>query len=262
MSGSIGSQDDMVRRLKAALPAGWFSGDENPVLDGLLAGLGYVWSSLWTLLAYVSKQTRIATATDVNLDIIGRDFLGTALARTVGETDDAYRARIQASLFQEMGTRRAITRALTSKTGAPPVIFEPRNASDTGGRSAVGSRAPAGLAYNTAGGYGSYSLPFQAFVTTNLPISVGVSGVQGYGARGVAAFGQVIGGYNAGAIEYASGSAGLLSASDQEVYDAVNAVKPVATIIWVSTSNTNPQTAGGGHPVLDVDFVLDVSRLS
>jgi hypothetical protein len=283
----VGDQDDFIARLKAVLPRGWV-GDpgSTPVLDGLLAGIASIWVSMWALLSYVEAQRRIATATDINLDIIASDFLGTTLSRRPGEADAAYSSRIRASIFQEMGTRQAISDALTRLTGSAPRIFEPSKASDTGGYGAAGAQVNTGLAYGVAGGYGSYNMPFQALIETNLPSVATTVGVQGYGGKGSKSiparvwssdfssdFGPsdaassnsnvAIGGYGVGAIEYSSGVGELLSASDQEVYDAINSVKPVATIMWVSTQKTSPQTSGGqSGSELDSTFVLNVSRLS
>lgn len=260
LPSAVGSQADMARRIRAVLPTGWFA-ESAPVLDGVLAGLGSIWAFLWSLLSYVNQQKRISTATDINLDIISADFLGTSLPRKSGEGDALYRQRIKSSIFTEMGTRHAVSRALTLLTGSAPTIFEPRNATDTGGRGARGAVVNTGLGYGVAGGYGSYALPFQAFIQTNLPQVVGIAGVQGYGSAG-RTFGSVVGGYNAGAIEYNIGSLALLSASDTEIYDVVNAVKPVATIMWVATDDTNPLTSPDGPPLLDISFVLDTSRMS
>ncbi len=260
-SSSIGTQADFVRRLRSVLPAGWFP-QSAPVLDGVLNGIASIWSSLWGLLVYVSAQKRIATATDINLDMIAADFLGPNLPRRPNEYDSSYRARIRASIFQEMGTRAAISATLTALTGGEPAIFEPANARDTGGYGARGSAVDTGLYYGKAGGYGSYKLPFQAFVGTSLTAAATISGVQGYGfASGYNKV--VIGGYGAGALEYASGEAQSVSAADADIYAAINAVKPVGTIIWVTTEKTALQPiVNGSGAALDTSFILDISRLA
>jgi hypothetical protein len=257
----VGSQADMANRIQAVQPTGWFSSSQTPILSGLLAGLGSIWSSLWNLLTYVSAQTRISTATDINLDIISSDFLGTSLPRRSGETDASFRTRIKANIFQPMATRAAVSRALTALTGAAPTIFEPRNANDTGGWGKAGAVVNTGLAYGYAGGYGSYKLPFQAFIATALPQVTGTIGVQGYGSAATP-FANVIGAYGSGAIEYDSGAAVLLATSDDEIYSTVNAVKPVGTILWITTEATNPNRQQSGTAVLDTSFILDVSELS
>lgn len=265
---ATGDQDDFVTRLRAWLPRLWFPEDpaDAPVLTGLLSGLGAIWSALWLQITYVAAQRRIATATDVNLDIIANDYLGTTLPRHTGEPDTLYRARVKAAIFQEAGTRRALVNALTALNGQPPTIFEPANAMDTGGWGRAGSTINTGLWYGKVGGYGSYQLPYQVFVKTNEPSDVtGIGNVQGYGSPSLPRFSQVLGGYGSGAIEYVSGAFEIRSQSESEVYTAINAVKPVATIVWVATSQTKAPNGDGpqpGTPLLDVTFVLDVSRMS
>ena len=75
-----GDQQDILARLRTVLPARWFP-DDAPVLDGLLNGLASGWSFAYQQLQYVKAQTRIATATDVWLDIIALDFFGGRLVR-------------------------------------------------------------------------------------------------------------------------------------------------------------------------------------
>jgi hypothetical protein len=239
----LGSQTDFVARLKAVLPARWFPDSGTTVLDGILSGFAAQWAWVWFLLVYVAKQRRIGTATDINLDIVSNDYLGTTLPRRSGETDDAFRQRIKLSIFREQGTRKAVSDAVTVLTGYTPRIFEPRNASDTGGWGARGSHTYTGMAYGSAGGWGSYHLPFQAFVQAAAPTVASTAGVQGYAKRGV--FAPAIGGYGVGAIEYTSGQVTFTSASDQEVYNAINAVKPIGTIMWVTTKPVQGSTGGG-----------------
>ena len=80
-----GDQQDMMARLRTVLPTRWFP-DSAPVLDGLLSGLASGWSWAYQQLQYVKAQTRIATATDVWLDIIANDYFGSRLA-TTGRTE-------------------------------------------------------------------------------------------------------------------------------------------------------------------------------
>lgn len=266
----LGSQSDMLNRLAAVLPTGWFPDSDTPVVDGILSGIANIWSTIWTTLAYVAGQTRISTATDINLDIISSDFLGTSLPRGKGELDASFRSRILAAIFQKMATRSAISSALLGLTGTAPKIFEPTNANDTGGWGSAVSALNTGLAYGFAGGYGSYDIPFQAFIQTASSTSTTVASIQGYGSATVLPAGyQVVGGYGAGALEYILGTEYILSASDQDVYDVINRIKPVATIIWVSTNYTPPTNptnpgapSGSSTPALDSTFILDVSRLA
>lgn len=139
-TAGIGSTADMVRRVRTVLPAAWFpmtspdaASSDTPVMDGLLAGWGRAWSYCHGLTEYVIQQTRIATATAGLLDMICVDFFGLLLRRRAGETDDAFRSRIQANLLIPRATRSALSSALFTLLGRAPMIFEPGRAADTGG---------------------------------------------------------------------------------------------------------------------------------
>ncbi len=187
-----GDQADFLRRLRTVLPARWFP-DVAPVLDSLLSGLASGWTVIYGSLQFVRAQTRIATASGVWLDIIGRDFFGLSLSRRPDEGDTSYRRRIQLELFRERGTRAAVTGVLSDLTGRSPVIFEPARTTDTGGYGSPAAAAT-GLSYGVAGGWGSLQLPFQSFVMAYRPAGPGIALVSGLG--------QGAGGYGIGSIEY------------------------------------------------------------
>ena len=217
----IGDQQDMLRRIKAVLPARWFA-DTSPVLDGVLSGLAAGWAWLYGLLAFVMAQTRIATATGVWLDMIARDCFGTRLSRRGAQSDDAFRTRIQRELLRERGTRGAISAVLQDLTGRPPVIFEPARAADTGAY---------GLAtgYGMAGAWGSLNLPYQCFVTAFRPHGNGIAQISGWGAPA--------GGYGRGALEYASLDMVQGQVTDEDINAAIAGVLPVATVAWTRITN-------------------------
>ena len=222
-----GNQQDMWARLRAVLPQRWFP-DTAPVLDGVLNGLACGWSLAYDLLQYVKAQTRIATATDIWLDVIALDFFGTRLVRRCRQSDAAFRDRISRELFRERGTRAAIVSVLQDLTGRTPFLFEPARPADTGGyASASGSGGGAG--YGVAGGWGSLNLPFQCFVTAYRPIGSGIAIVAGWGGR--------VGGYGAGAIEYASMDMVQGQVTDQDIYAAIADVLPVTVIGWTQITN-------------------------
>ena len=89
----IGDQQDICRRLRAVLPTQWFP-DSTPVLDAVLSGFASGWSWIYDILQYVKAQTRIATASDVWLDMIAMDFFGGRLVRWPNQEDDVLRSRI------------------------------------------------------------------------------------------------------------------------------------------------------------------------
>ena len=217
-----GDQQDMLARLRTVLPTRWFP-DSAPVLDGLLSGLASAWCWAHQQLQYVKAQTRIATATDVWLDIIANDYFGNRLARRAGQSDGAFRSRIQRELFRERGTRGAIVAVLHDLTGRAPLVFEPARSTDTGGYGSL-SGAGGGVGYGRAGGWGSLTLPFQCFITAYRPVGSGIATVIWLG--------RPCGGYGRGAIEYASLEMVQGQVTDADIYTAVAGVLPVAVIGW------------------------------
>lgn len=261
---ATGDAADCLRRLKAVLPGEWFP-DETPILDALLTGIASMNEWAYELLAYVKKQRRIASATDVNLDLIALDFLGTTLQRRAGESDAAYRVRIQAAIFQEQGTRAAIVRALTALTGEPPMVFEPANPRDTGGYGFEGMTRGSNLGYGVAGGWGSLDLPFQAFIVAYRPETAAPVGIQGYYTLGSVQ--SAFGGYGEGSIKYILSADYIASSGDLDVFEVIEAVKPIGSVMWVAVAaregdSSGPYIPPTTTPRLDVDFILDVSPLS
>lgn len=224
---ATGDQNDLFSRLKAMLPTRWFGtrADTPDDVDGVATGAANALAFLYSLYAYAKQQTRIATATDGWLDLIAADYFGTALLRKTGQSDDSYRAAINARLLREKGTRNAITIALTALTGQAPTIIEPTKPQDTGAYSAPNS------GYGVAGAYGSLSLPYQAFVIAYRPHSAqGIASVAGYGIS--------TGGYGqASWAEYATISDAIGGVLDSDIFAAVAAVKPAGTIVWTAIKN-------------------------
>ena len=222
----VGDEKDMLSRLKAVLPQRWFA-DKSPVLDAMLAGLASGWTRPYALLDYVRAQSRIATASDIWLDIIARDYFGHRISRRVGEIDQILRRRIQHELIRERGTRAAMISTLTDLTGRPPQIFEPARPADTGGYGV-------GLGWGVVGGWGSLALPFQCFVTAFRPHGNGIALVAGWGG---AANSAGAGGYGVAALEYASLAMVQAQISDADIVRAISDVLPVSTIAWASIQN-------------------------
>ena len=216
---ATGDVPDIVSRLKALLPNGWFR-DPTPVLDIVLTGIATALAAVYDLTQYARLQVRLATATDAFLDLIALDFFGSALPRKSGESDAAYRSRIRAALFPEKGDRIGMIKTLVALTGRTPVIFEPARPADTG---AYNTNT---LGYGVAGGYGSLQLPAQAFITAYRPLGQGVPNVAGYG--------YPQGAYNTGSqIEYASADMIAGAVTDSAIYDAISNAAPAGTLMWV-----------------------------
>lgn len=155
-----GDQADMGSRLRLTLPGSWFA-DSTPVLDGILAGLSLVWAGLYDLLQLVKRQSRLVTATDQFLDLASRDFFADRLPRRLGEVDGDYRARIQAAMRRERGTRAGLI-AAAAEAGFTVTVFEAAQSRDTGAYS-----TPGALAWNVAGGWGSLAMPLECLVRTD-----------------------------------------------------------------------------------------------
>jgi hypothetical protein len=220
---AAGTQPDIVARLKSVLPNGWFP-DGTPVLDGLLNGLAAAWANLVGLLSYTQLQTRIATATDIFLDLAAEDFFAGGIVRGAGEPDSSLRARIQRNLLTPHATRNALNAALTALTSRQARIFEPARLQDTGAYAIAST-----LAYNTAGGYGSFALPFQCFVHAFRPIGAGVANTTGYGSGA--------GGYGAGLAQYTTPGMAASTVLDSAITAAIAATMPAATTAWVVVTN-------------------------
>lgn len=217
----------MVGRLRAVLPTGWFP-DTAPTLSGLLGGLASGWAWVYDQWQYVKTQTRIASATDIWLDVIALDFFGAALSRPSGQSDDVFRASITREMFRQRGTRGAVISALQDLTGRVPAVFEPARTADTGGYGSLPSESN-GFAYGVAGGWGSLNLPFQCFVTAYRPVGSGIATIFGWGS--------CVGGYGQGIIEYASLDMVQGQVTDSQIYAAVADVLPAATIAWTSITD-------------------------
>lgn len=215
---ATGDKNDIVSRLKSALPRGWF-GDGAPVLNAVLQGCSSVFAQVYAALSYTKLQTRIKTATDGWLDMISADFFGTAVPRLANQSDASFRARIIINLFRERGTRNAIRKVLLDLTGRAPAIFEPQRPMDTGGLGIS-------LGLGVAGGVGSLLLPYQCFVDAYRSLGTGIPNIPGLGTApcglGITAGGAVV----------PSLSSSLGSVLDADIYAAIDSVKPAATIIW------------------------------
>lgn len=162
----VGDQTDFVSRLRALLPDGWFPSaaaqdeeEKAPVLVGFLTGFASVYSWIWSLLCDVNDQTRIQTSTGNTLELHASDYFGVGeFNRRAGETDDAYRQRIIASITPHRNTRDAITSAISSAIGIVPDIIEPTNATDCKGVGSITSPAiGGGFGYNAGVHYGHLS---------------------------------------------------------------------------------------------------------
>jgi hypothetical protein len=221
---ATGTQSDILSRVRALLPSDWIPAGTQPVADSILSGPAVALASIYSLLAYVKAQMRLATTAGAFVDLFAYDFFGAALLRRTTEADSAFQARVKANLLAPKATRSAMVQALTNLTGRAPKIFEPFVPKDTGGY----GDAPV-LAYGAAGGYGCYGLIAQAFVTAYRPIVIGNPNVAGYGTSA--------GGYGAGSIEYIDTAEEAGTVQDAEIYDTINATKAAGVTVWVNITD-------------------------
>ncbi len=225
-----GSRSDIISRLWAVLPKRWFA-EQAPNLSAILCSIATPWAWLYEMTNYVRCQARLGTATDTWLDFISSDYFGDDLNRKIDESDQGYRARIQAALLREAATRSAVSAGLEALVGTPPIIFEPANCMDTGSYGAQ-SPGPAiagtGLAYGVAGGWGNLTMPQQFFITTARPPSAGVGMLAGYG--------DSAGGYGDGVISYIDLALLPGHVSDQEIQSTLCSLLPVNAIAWLRIS--------------------------
>lgn len=217
---SVGDQSDMLSRLKSLLPSGWF-GDNNPILDALLWGYAQALSWGFSLYLYAQAQTRIKTASDGWLDIIGLDFFGNSLLRFASQLDSSYRNRILINIFRERATRHGISQVLFDLTGRYPLIIEPAKPDDCG---CLGLT----LGLGVAGPIGSTSCPYQAFITAYRPAGNGAANWPGIATNW---FGL-------------NRTSGLVPAtqlfpgvSDADIIAAIEATKVFGSTVWFRITN-------------------------
>ncbi len=222
-----GDQADIVRRIRAVLPVGWFS-DESPLLDSLLSGMAQTWSWIYDWIASTEQETRLSSATGIWLDVIATDYFNFDFARKERETDGHLRARIRGNLLRRRGTRADIISVLTDLTGRCPDIFEPALCADTGGYG-TDTAWSGKLYYNVSGGWGSLILPFECFITAYRPVTSGIAFVAGWCSAA--------GGYGNGVIQYANLALMEDQVSDAEIYSAISATLPTSTIGWTKIAD-------------------------
>lgn len=224
---TVGSHQDIYNRLVYEQLPSWF-GTDHAVLDTILEGLINTGMFNYQQYLYVVAQQRLQTATEDNLDLISKDYLGDELPRRAGEDDTSYRNRISATLLQEKATRFGMDNALYILTGFHPVIFEPWNPQDCGGYNVADF--PQTIGYSTHGSYGSGSYAYQCF------IDVYVSPFQGMGSY--SGYNDYFGGYNAAGdtaqLWYGGASEQTTIISDADIYKVINLTKVEGTVCWVS----------------------------
>lgn len=151
--------EQIVEIMYTYMPISWW-GDENPVLDAILRGFGSLAAFIYCNMVYTKLQTRIQTATDINLDYIALDYFGNILKRCPEESDTVFRAAILKLLLATRVTRQAMIDRLTDLTGRAPIVYE--SFEDSGYYDHAFLDSPSA----TLGGDGAY----QAWITAYRPL--------------------------------------------------------------------------------------------
>lgn len=227
---ATGDTSDILSRLQSYMPRGWF-GDwsEAPIITGLLTGIASVFNTVYLLVMFFSAQTRLDTSTGGWIDIWASDFLGTSLPQEANESDASYIARIKLVIFAAKGTRPAMETALTNLTGRAPIIFEPSRPLDSG---CMGLNT--GVAsFCGVSRMGSIAAPFSALITVYRPLVSGGSAGAAYSNAPA---------WSAMAAPLSHGYTGSLAdettaATDDDIYNVINAVRPISTYIGVAITN-------------------------
>lgn len=236
----VGTPNNIADRIKKIIPGRWFLWIA-PYRDALLGGLADSASWNYSLIAWARLQTRIATATDVWLDIISYDFMGRYLPRR-GLPDNQFQPLISATILQERVTRAGMQSAISKLVGVAPTIIEPWNPNDCGGYGTNNS------AYGRAGYWGSVALQNQVFIKISR-IALGPSGVPN-----VAGYGSWAGGWSSaatssssltsttyGSTEYIGSQVNQVGVTDPVIEQIIGAVRPTATLAWIRFGDTPPK---------------------
>jgi hypothetical protein len=108
--------------------------------------------------------------------------------------------------------------AVSDLTGRAPIIFEPGNASDTGGWDT------GVFAFDQVGGWGDIDLPFQVFITAYRPHIGGVANVSGWD--------NPTGGWDIGSFAWTSLDMAQDAITDDDIYSTIASTMPAAGIAW------------------------------
>jgi len=120
----IGDTNDVLSRFQRWLPTGWFPNTPGTRIYALASGFASLLATIYSYIAYLRLQTRLATATDGFLDLASRDFFGSILPRLTSEADATFSGRIRREIIRDRNTRGAIDSLLFEMTGNHPEIVE------------------------------------------------------------------------------------------------------------------------------------------
>ena len=216
------SADNFAVRIIQLLPQAWFNDAAKTPggnLWALVSGLSAADADQYSRIGSLKRALRMTTAETIeDLEVIARDFFGTAQPPLTAETIATYRKRIGLRLFLPGGTRDAIRVALNRLVGEDPVIIEPWNPGDCGAWDGA-------LGWDIAGLWGDLDMPWQGFVQTRRPISTLVPAAPVIGGW------DTLAGWDQPQLSFADPLQPQII-PDSVIYDTLNAVKPERTTIW------------------------------
>ncbi len=135
-SNSLYRGDDFALRIAELFPNGWAAPEAKSQSGGILHTLFGAWGGqlefVFDQLTYAYNAIYLQTATDPELDLGSKDYLGDFLPRPPGMDDETYAALIRDSIFRPAATRQALSDALYRLTGYRPRMFDPWCPGDTG----------------------------------------------------------------------------------------------------------------------------------
>lgn len=242
--------EEWAIRMVNFFPRPW-TDDEAKTIGGIMYAIflstGENLNFISQQLYYAWEACRLQTASNGALDLFAQDYFGNNLPRQTGESDNAYRLRIQALLFQPQVTRQAIINAIQfAFPGSIVRAIEPWNPSDTGF-----------YADRTSGRIGSYydydspTIPglwgnWQQRYTGYLEIQLPTPDPLAYSLWG----------YNFGAAYdsqtgYFFQPVDELNSLQQQIINLINRITALGTEIWVKFTNgvLNPFTTGGSYNI-------------
>lgn len=223
-----GDKADVVARLQRWLPQGWFPTDTGTRVYAILSGFASLLAFIYSQIAYLRLQTRLASLTDGFVDLASSDFFGGLLPRLNGETDSRFTLRIRKEIVRDRVTRHAIDALLFDLTGDHPEITEMWRGSDClSWRGRYGWRT---------GHYSGLNFRYLVFIKTE---HAGVFGIDlGAWRNNNAAWRIPTFVYTDPSMTTGTGL------TDQQLLDALDRIRPAGVTFWVWIGSAPPTVLG------------------
>ena len=253
----------LYSRTVAALPF-WFgnsqtySDNENStILNVVLAAYLTTADLAYQQLQFVLLNDRLGVnflflMQDVDqLNLFAQDFFGNGLPRQPNESNDNYKLRISANLFNIKATRQGMFDALLNLTGFAPIIFEPWSIFDA--MVYDGYHTGQNLAHSAygVGKYGSEILAYTGYIDVFVPNNQGLGNYPGYDLPQqpdegsfppYPDFSLASYGLNASVFSQVYGSESLITQflTFDQIAQVINQTKVFGTKVWFNVYYINP----------------------